>query len=425
MHSHRHTAAGRFVAAVLCALAGAGCERPSGPAPEPLKDPSARDEPIIRVRLRRQIASIHVQRPASIHVTVPQDSDRLWKLRCPVVIQRDSGRWIGPWEDDPPPDRSTLVIKGLGPDPLGLAAADYPGVLHLVPLDDGATFDLINHTPLESYLPGVVSRELPERWAPAAQLAQAIAARSYALAQMIRQRDARHYDVVATQHDQVYGGLTDRGIALKAVADTGGLVLSYGDRVLPAYYASTCGGTGQSAFDAFASEDNMDPLNPTARDRPWCRRSPFYRWGPVRRDRPTLSRRLAAWGAARNLPLKNLDLIEQLQVSRTNAADRPTRFLLEDRRGQRYEMRAESLRVAANFYTAAGPVERPPKGTRLISSHFRTRVEGSQVIFEDGRGLGHGVGLCQYGADRMARTGHHVLEILEAYYPGAAVQRAY
>ena len=93
MPSHRHTAAGRFIAAVLC----------------------------IRVRLRRQLASIHVQRPASIHVTVPHDSDRLWKLRCPVEIQRDSGRWIGPWEDDPPPDRSTLVIKGLGPDPLGLA----------------------------------------------------------------------------------------------------------------------------------------------------------------------------------------------------------------------------------------------------------------------------------------------------------------
>ena len=55
---------------------------------------------------------------------------------------------------------------------------------------------------------------------------------------------------------------------------------------------------------------------------------------------------------------------------------------------------------------------------------MRISTTGDQLIFE-GRGLGHGVGLCQYGAQGRARAGHTYREILEAYYPGARLERLF
>jgi len=92
-------------------------------------------------------------------------------------------------------------------------------------------------------------------WHPTMFLAQAIAARSYAMhkIQIGRRGD---FDLEATTASQVYGGWTQNARALEAVDTTRGLVLTYGQEVLPAYYSSCCGGTSQDASLAFPDGDD-------------------------------------------------------------------------------------------------------------------------------------------------------------------------
>ena len=61
----------------------------------------------------------------------------------------------------------------------------------------------------------------------------------------------------------------------------------------------------------------------------------------------------------------------------------------------------------------------------LRSSWYRLGEDGDAWVFQDGRGFGHGVGLCQYGSEQMARLGKDCVAILEHYYPGASLAQVY
>jgi stage II sporulation protein D len=95
---------------------------------------------------------------------------------------------------------------------------------------------------LESYLMGVVPSEMPSRWNVEAHKAQAIAARSYAVANLGKR--ARYgYDLKDTPEDQAYGGASSESARTNyAVEMTKGQVLVCGNKVIPAYYSSSAGG---------------------------------------------------------------------------------------------------------------------------------------------------------------------------------------
>lgn len=103
---------------------------------------------------------------------------------------------------------------------------------------------LINNVPLEDYLKGVVPAEMPSRWNTEALRAQAIAARSYAVATRSSGKHAsKGFDLVDTTADQVYGGASaEKPTTSRAVEDTRGIVLVQDKRVLPTYYHASSGG---------------------------------------------------------------------------------------------------------------------------------------------------------------------------------------
>ncbi|MGM9993579.1 MAG: SpoIID/LytB domain-containing protein [Candidatus Avigastranaerophilus sp.] len=103
---------------------------------------------------------------------------------------------------------------------------------------------LINNVSLEDYLKGVVPAEMPSRWNPEALKAQAIAARSYAVATTAAGKHAsKGFDLVDTTADQAYGGASaEKASTSKAVDDTKGIVLVQNKKVLPAYYHASSGG---------------------------------------------------------------------------------------------------------------------------------------------------------------------------------------
>ncbi len=115
--------------------------------------------------------------------------------------------------------------------------APYAGRLRLIPEDGGLR--LVNHLSLERYISSVVGAEMPSSWSMEALRAQAVAARSYALAHMARPAN-RHWHLGDTTRWQAYRGLTsvnDRTRA--AVASTAGVILSYQGGIVESLYAAT------------------------------------------------------------------------------------------------------------------------------------------------------------------------------------------
>jgi stage II sporulation protein D len=349
-------------------------------------------------------------------------------LRGPLEIGVGAERW------------SIIDANGVrghaeGLEPLALAAlstnepvvpvADrsYPGSmrLHARPdLGDGA-FDVINVVDMEEYLPGVVAGELFDHWRLETRSAQAVAARSFAASEHAQAGGRRAYDVTSTPASQVYRGLVDHEETLEAVRMTRGLVLSYEGLLVPGYYSSCCGGLAARAVDAIG----RSPVNDTPplygrRGVDVCTDAKIARW-TIERPVETLTRRLVAWGDRRGRPkLEDLAEVAAIEVIERNEHGRPTRYAVADRKERRVEMDADHLRSAANY---AGPGLSPPRRP-LWSSHVSVTVRDRTVVFE-GRGYGHGVGMCQYGAETLARSGMDYRSILRWYYPGADLTRAY
>lgn len=101
---------------------------------------------------------------------------------------------------------------------------------------------VVNSLPLEEYLLGVVPSEMPSKWNIEAHKAQAIAARSYALANL-NKHGSKGYDLKDTPHDQAYGGASsETPQTTRAVLSTRGEVLTYDNKIIPAYYHASAGG---------------------------------------------------------------------------------------------------------------------------------------------------------------------------------------
>jgi stage II sporulation protein D len=126
---------------------------------------------------------------------------------------------------------------------------------------------------------------------------------------------------------------------------------------------------------------------------------------------------------ATDAPLHELAKVSGLQsivVLAANQAGRPVRVRLVDAQGRVLDMRAEDFRRAVNYAAEGEPT---PKD-RLNSSAFQAEVAGAVVRFK-GAGFGHGVGMCQFGAEAMAQKGASAPQILRTYYPGATIRTAY
>jgi stage II sporulation protein D len=149
----------------------------------------------------------------------------------------------------------------------------------------------VNVLPLEQYLYGVVPAEEPSSWLPAALQAQAVAARSYALAS---RKAAAPFDVYADGRSQAYLGVSaEKPTATQAVNETAGQVLLFGSHVADTMFSSSTGGLTQSAADAFGAPGK--PYLVSVED-PFDTISPYHNWGPVPVTAKTLGQSLQVAG---------------------------------------------------------------------------------------------------------------------------------
>lgn len=118
---------------------------------------------------------------------------------------------------------------------------------HFQLINDGLGLTVINDVPIELYIQGVVPSEMPSSWETEAHKAQAIAARSYALANLGK-RAKYGYDLNDTPEDQAYGGATAETVRTNdAVVETERIVLVHDGKIIPAYYSASAGGQTKEA----------------------------------------------------------------------------------------------------------------------------------------------------------------------------------
>ncbi len=248
---------------------------------------------------------------------------------------------------------------------------------------------------LEDYVAGVVAGEMPGSFPPEAQKAQAVAARSYALTRKIEAQAAgRAWDIGAGVLAQVFAKAP--GPAARAAAEaTAGEVLALGMEPVEAYFHAACGGRTEGGLAALGRD--LPYLRSVECGR--CDRAPRVSWS-VKIPAGELGKAAGLGGAASAARV----------VSRTPSG------------------RAEKIEVAAGdrrAVLAASDLRQRLGFSRLPSLAFDVhRPWWGDFVF-DGRGQGHGAGLCQWGAAGLAREGKSYREILGHYYPGVEVVRMY
>ena len=128
----------------------------------------------------------------------------------------------------------------------------YRGYFKVV--NDSGGLTVMNDIPLELYIRGVVPSEMPSGWEFEAHKAQAIAARSYAVANMGK-RAKYGYDLKDTPEDQAYGGASaETKQTNSAVAETEGIVLVCQGKIVPAYYSASAGGKTNTGSQVWTTD---------------------------------------------------------------------------------------------------------------------------------------------------------------------------
>lgn len=386
--------------------------------------------PLIRVGLLIGVPEVEIGADGGWEVGIlhsglaPTRADEPWRFTSRgegIQVWDPSGAMRGNLPDTlfafPAHPEATIKVDGRA----------YRGELLLFSNGDGIV--VVNVIDLESYIAGVVPLEIgaqpPNR--VEAIKAQAVAARSYTLA-MLRRWAARGFDVLSTVEDQAYGGVdTEVDWCTQATVATRGVVAVDSDgRTIVSYYSSTCGGHSAAPSEVWRRPGADAPYLRGVRCKTgrvsdsFCSISPRYLWNEVWEaesfeemlDR-TLSSQITSWDRNRYGRLRSIEI-----AART-PSKRVARLILEFEQGT-VELGGDPIRWA---------IRRPngePLRSAMLTNVVVERHDGRlQRVGIEGRGFGHGIGLCQFGAMGMSEHGYDYREILRFYYRGSNVLRFY
>ena len=268
----------------------------------------------------------------------------------------------------------------------------------LVLLVKGNKILFINYLPLETYLLGVVPKEMSPSWHLEALKAQAVAARSYAYFLILKSED-KEYDVAATTASQVYGGAgVGNEKTKRAVLETRGEILTYNNEPVLSYFHAHSGGVLEDASLVWRTDLPyykvvQDDISQTY--KPLC-------WH-VSIAKPQILKALQKHGF-------RVNKIKALQPAKYSPSGRIIKVAVTTDTDV-LKVNSNSLRIWL------GP-------TKIKSTLCSIENQGNVYIFS-GKGYGHGVGMSQWGAQGLASQGQNYRQILNHYYPGTEVKRRY
>lgn len=310
----------------------------------------------------------------------------------------------------------------------------YAGHLRLQPNAYG-DYTLVNRVDIEDYLRGVVPYEIAPEAPQRAIEAQSIIARTYAL-RNLRRFKADGYELCATVHCQVYKGLSGSKTHVdRAVAATAGQVLTYNGELVDALYSSTTGGVTASFEDIWDGQARPYlRASVDAPGQPWdlqaqslADEATFQRFINLQQGFNETGTRAFRWRKTSNLEDLGADLRKYLERVRHPqagfAALEGLEIVSRSPSGRILQMDIRTDLGAFSLYkTEVRSALGPPRSTLFYIEPVRDEAGSLSGYTFVGGGLGHGVGLSQYGSYNLARLGWSAQQILAFYYPGAQLQ---
>ncbi len=280
----------------------------------------------------------------------------------------------------------------------------YRGQLSLIKWN--RRYLVINTMDIEEYLYGVIGKEMEKSWPFEALKAQAVCSRTLIFYyRNLATKKKLPYDVSDTIYHQVYGGVySENESIVRAVEETSNEILVAGQNgengynIVPSFFHACCGGHTSTASDVWGG--NYPSLKGV--EDPFCSGTPFYSWSKsfTQNDLKGIV----------GIP------VSSVQVLGYNDSGRVAKIEFSGKSGSKV-MTAESFRMM----TVNGSTTFSSRQS-LPSTLFTVRKQGNVFLFE-GKGYGHGVGLCQWGAKKMAEQGKTYKEILGYYFPELCLVR--
>lgn len=357
----------------------------------------AKQAPDLRVGLASGRASVTIM-PAEGKATAQTESSKTIALAAntAAAIRWQAGAFLVGREKL---RGDVLTIRPSGAGELALDGRRYRGALELRHKGGGLT--AVNIVPVDDYLRSVVPEEMPVDWPAEAIKAQSVAARSFALASRGRHA-SEGYDLCTTTHCQLYTGTAaEKSASNAAIKATRGEVLTYGGKPIEALFHTDSGGMTENSEDVWGSHV---PYLRAAKDTP----TKTMPWTKTI-SRADLERKLAAKG--HDIGKIRSIALSPLAIGRA-AKDRTAS-------GRVKTMTVKGTKGTA---TLSGTTWRSLLG--LKSTLFDAKLTKDAVTFT-GYGSGHGLGISQWGAERMAAKGASYAEILYHYYTGTKLQQLY
>jgi len=247
---------------------------------------------------------------------------------------------------------------------------------------------LINELPIEDYVKEVVMAEVGSNWEIEAMKVQAVLSRTYGIYQKMMNGKSLFHITSSVLHQAYKGNSSDARVAY-AVEETAGEILTYNGIPIEPFYHSTSGGKTEDPREVFGK--SYPYLRPVESH---CESSPYWVW-------------------EKRIPLTEIEKaihisgIKEISIKSYTSTNRVREVLIECDSGTT-TIKATDLRKFLGW-------------SRLPSTNFSLKRDGESMIFE-GKGYGHGVGLCQWSALQMAKEGKNYKEILSFFYPGTMIQ---
>lgn len=287
---------------------------------------------------------------------------------------------------------------------------NYKGSLSIHPSEN--SIEIINNLNIEDYLKGVISKEMPLGKGTEnleALKALAICARTYAI---IRIKEGKtFYDLYPDTRDQVYGGAdAEYPLSNQAVESTKGMILTFDNSAAQLFYHSTCGGYTEDAINVF-TDNKLDYLNGVQDGNPpYCSISPRFEWTEVFTDDLIIERlKSAALISHTNYSLEDIVILSRFASGRVNELQ----VVLNDE--------DDNENTISIFGNDIREVLKNADGKLVLWSNMFDISRDDENIILDGKGFGHGVGMCQWGAISLSKRGWNYEDILQHYYPGTGL----
>lgn len=359
----------------------------------------ASDKGVVTVSLFSLLKPKRLEIQGRLTRLIVQAGDHRWQCRNISIALSGRNRVVLTMDGGEQVETGGVSIRRAGEQGIMLLRAGsikpraYPGSIRV--RGNGDYLEILNRLFMAPYLRGVIGNEMG--YSRQALKAQAVVSRTYALKNLDRHGDFNFCD---TTHCQHYTGELKISLEVTAaVAETVGEVLIFKGQLCDVFYFSTCGGRTGGYEGVW--NDKAVPYLSSIDDGDRCKGSPHFRWTFMVKPQ-RLFNAMARYDGCRPMDI-------EITTIATGGWVKSLSLLFED--GSRKKMRGEEFHIQMG---------REFGWSKIKSANFVIERSKDQWLFK-GRGLGHGVGLCQWGAYRLSLDGKTYRRILLTYFPGTTI----